>query len=50
MPLDLENVEGITGMAKKKKPKLGDEGITPNQVNPEQVSIHKDNLTLLRKE
>ena len=49
VPLDLENVEGITGMAKKKKPKLGDEGITPNQVNPEQVSNSQRQFNLIAK-
>ncbi len=49
VPLDLENVEGVTGMAKKKKPKLGDEDITPNQVNPEQVSNSQRQFNLIAK-
>ena len=48
-PLDTENVEGVTGMAKKKKPNLGDEGITPNQVNPEQVSNSQRQFNLIAK-
>ena len=49
VPLDLENVEGITGMAKKKTQDLGDENILPRQVNVNQLASTPRQARFLEK-
>ena len=48
-PLDTENVEGVTGMAKKKTQDLGDENILPRQVNLNQLASTPRQARFLEK-